>query len=321
MKSFLSITSLCSIAACAYATASHEVFESLPSIPAGWQQLSTPSPAKQIHLRISLAQPHHALFEQTLYNISTPGHASYGQHLEREELKALLKPREESTYAVLSWLAASGVKQSDVEDDGEWINFYAPISLAQTMLNTTFHVYGHEVAESQRIRTLQYSVPANVSGHIHMIQPTTRFGQLRAAQPRITPEEQARVDFSAKPGSSRGSSGSKMVGCHDSVKPKCLRALYNIGDYEADPTVGSLFGVCGFLNQYAKYDDLDSFLHVWAQYAVGTEVSYVPINGGLNSQNDTSHDDSEANLDIQYAAAIAYNQNITYYSTGRFTVL
>jgi tripeptidyl-peptidase-1 len=104
--------------------------------------------------------------------VSTPSHPRYGQHLKREELKDLIKPRAESTASVLSWLEQSGVEARDIQNDGEWINFYAPVKRAEEMMGTSFKTYQSEVRPAvKKIRSLEYSVPKNVRNHIDMIQP------------------------------------------------------------------------------------------------------------------------------------------------------
>ncbi len=84
----------------------------------------------------------------------------------------MLKPADESTDAVLSWLEGSGVSISDIENDGDWIHFYVSVAQANSMMSATFHVYGSFMDNSEKIRTLHYSVPADVAEHITMIQPT-----------------------------------------------------------------------------------------------------------------------------------------------------
>jgi tripeptidyl-peptidase-1 len=147
-------------------------FESLKAIPAGWKQLGAPSPDARIHLRIALKKPNLDLFEKTLFAVSSPDHPEYGHHLNRDELKAMLKPTAESTNAVLSWLAESGVSPFDIEDDGDWIHFFVSVGTANSMMSTTFQIYGNSIDNSEKIRTLRYSVPAAVAEHITMIQPT-----------------------------------------------------------------------------------------------------------------------------------------------------
>jgi tripeptidyl-peptidase-1 len=104
--------------------------------------------------------------------VSTPSHRRYGQHLRRDELKDLVKPRVESTTTVLSWLEQSGVEARDIQADGEWINFYASVKRAEQMMATSFKTYQSEVRpDVKKIRSLGYSVPMEVRGHIDMIQP------------------------------------------------------------------------------------------------------------------------------------------------------
>jgi len=84
----------------------------------------------------------------------------------------MLKPPVESTDAVLSWLQSSGVADSDIENDSDWVHFYVSVAKANAMMSTDFLVYGSSIDNSEKIRTLQYSVPAKVAVHITMIQPT-----------------------------------------------------------------------------------------------------------------------------------------------------
>ncbi|RDW91294.1 hypothetical protein BP5796_02459 [Coleophoma crateriformis] len=315
MRSLIALTSLVTILGSAAAFSSNGYFESLREVPSGWIRIGKPSPTTRFHLRIALEQPDHDLFEQTLMAVSSPDHKQYGMHLKREDIKALIKPRDESVDAVLSWLHASGIEDSDIENDGEWINFYTSVAKAEAMMDTKFHYYAKGSASaSKKIRTLHYSVPSDVSSHITMIQPTTRFGQYRTQRSSIVKTEETEADFSIL--SVTNGTSFNLTACNTAITPDCIRDLYNVGSYQADPGVGSLFGVCGYLNEYAKYDALDTFLGKYAPQAVSQNFSYVLVNGGLSTQNDTVDDDGEANLDIQYAAGLGYNQAINYYSTG-----
>ncbi|PQE05720.1 tripeptidyl peptidase sed3 protein [Rutstroemia sp. NJR-2017a BVV2] len=296
---------LCSICKIAAGSSPLKVFEQLHGVPQGWSQLGRPSASKIFQLRIALEQPNHDLFEQKLFTISTPDHQDYGKHLTREEVKELIKPRDESTEAVLSWLENSGISSSAITNDGEWINFRTSVRQAEQMLNTTFYYFAHQSnSRSKLLRTLQYSVPENLTNHITMIQSTTRFGQIKAHNSQLF-----------RIGSASSVSAAVDAACNTTMTPSCLRDLYNIGNYTAKPDPKSRFGVCGYLNQYAKYDALDVFLKKYAPYALSQNFSYALINGGLDTQNSTLSD-VEANLDIQYAASIGYKSNITYYSTG-----
>ncbi|CAJ2502839.1 Uu.00g102330.m01.CDS01 [Anthostomella pinea] len=301
----------------AVAECKNVVVESLPKVPMGWRKLRNADPYQVINLRIALEQPHLAEFEQTLYDVSTPQHALYGRHLSREQVRELMKPTKESTAAVLNWLQASGIAQEDIEDDGEWINFKTTVFKAAKLLSADFGVYNHVGTDGERIRTLHYSVPAEVMPHITMVQPTTRFGQLRPQRFEISKVfEQAELPEFFQAAAAVSTQDLNVTFCNTTITPECLRALYNIGDYTADPTVPTVLGVSGFLEEYAKHDALDQFLEQFAPYALTQNFTTISVNGGLNNQTDTVDDDVEANLDMQYAASIGFQTTIRYYSTG-----
>ena len=127
------------------ATAStHLLMEELRHIPEGWHSVGVPDPSRYLHFRIAMTQQKEDLFEQTLLDISTPGHSRYGQHLKREELKDILRPSPGATSAVIEWLQTAGIY--DIEENGEWINFVATTAQAESLLDTKFATYRHELS-------------------------------------------------------------------------------------------------------------------------------------------------------------------------------
>jgi tripeptidyl-peptidase-1 len=135
------------------------VVESLHAVPDGWTKLRKADPTQYIRLRIALEQPNLAKFEQKFYDISTPQHSLYGQHLSREELRDFMKPRDESIDTVIAWLRASGIPRSDIENDGEWVNFFTTVGNAERLLDTDFGIYSHAATQVEQLRTLQYITP------------------------------------------------------------------------------------------------------------------------------------------------------------------
>lgn len=310
-------TGLLSIIGSCLALPANDAFESLNALPEGWTKVRAPAPETRIHLRIALEQPNQELFEQTLLDVSTPGHPKYGQHLSGPELKLMLKPRDDSTDSVLSWLQSSNILGGDIENNGEWINFYATVAQAETLMSTKFYVYKHDDDQKEIIRTLQYSLPDSVSSHILTIQPTTRFSRIitqRSTIHDVNPVFKMTDIQSKSPYVPL--TNVNVTACNATITPECLRALYNVGDYKATPNGESLLGVAGYLDQYAKYDDLETFLELYAPYATGSNFSVVGINGGSNPQDKPALNDVEANLDIQYAVAMSHDIPVTYYSTA-----
>lgn len=86
-----------------------------------------------------------------------------------------------------------------------------------------------------------------------MIQPTTRFGQMRPQRSTVFevvrgPQGQGPLPGKAKLQTAGGDGdGGLDPSCNSTVTPACLRALYEVGDAYADPDVPTVLGVGGFL--------------------------------------------------------------------------
>ncbi|KAJ4359194.1 Tripeptidyl-peptidase sed2 [Ascochyta clinopodiicola] len=281
--------------------------EDLRAVPEGWTAIGTPAGHRKLPFRIAVRSADNNILERTLMEVSDPNHVRYGQHLKRDELRDLIKPRAESTKAVLSWLEESGISSRDIKNDGEWITFHAPVERAESMLGTTFKTYQNEVRRDvKRIRSLNYSVPKSVRDHIDMIQPTTRFGQIKAERSNVLTQEAAPFSVAAVNAS-----------CNTAITPACLSDLYNFADYKIDPKGAVKLGVNGFLEQYARYADLEQFTSTFAPNA-GSNFSFTSVNGGKLDQNSTD-DSVEANLDIEYTVGLVDPtiETIFYSTSGR----
>ncbi|KAH8433741.1 S53 family peptidase [Aspergillus melleus] len=284
-----------------------EVFEKLSSVPNGWVYSGTPSGDQAIRLKIALQQGDADAFEKAVLDMSTPDHADYGKHFEtHEDMKRMLLPRGESVSSVQEWLESAGI--TDYEQDADWINFQTTVEKANALLETKFLWYNNKEKDIKRLRTLQYSIPDSVAGHVNVIQPTTRFGQIQPDRATLRSKPK-HIDENWLSKVSQNSSH-----CDSVITPECLRDLYNI-DYEADAKSGSKVGFASYLEEYARYADLEKFEDRLAPWANGENFSVVLFNGGLNDQNAAS-DSGEANLDLQYIVGLGAPLPVTEYSTG-----
>ncbi|KAF1919189.1 peptidase S8/S53 domain-containing protein [Ampelomyces quisqualis] len=270
----------------------NEPIEHLHATPEGWNEIGAPPANHKMNFRIAVRSADHSLLERTLMEISSPNSPRYGQHLNRNELRDLVKPRAESSDAVINWLQASGIESQDISNDGEWINFHAPVKRAEVMMGAAFKTYQSKVRrEVIKVRSLSYSVPKEIRSHIDMIHPITRFGQLQAERSQVLSE------------GPEISTASVNATCNSTVTPSCLANLYKFADYKANLNASVTIGVNGFLEQYARYSDFQNFTSTYSPIAVGSNFTYTLVAGGLNEQNSTD-DSVEANLDIQYTAGL-----------------
>lgn len=94
------------------------------------------------------------------------------------EADELVKPHHSSLTIFNEWLDAHSVDPASVSRTAaaDWATLSVPVSVAETMLGCEFHVYEHTESGKQAVRTLEYSLPRPLVGHIDTIQPTTYFG-------------------------------------------------------------------------------------------------------------------------------------------------
>ncbi|KAK4871151.1 hypothetical protein LT330_000388 [Penicillium expansum] len=289
-------------------SAAADVFESLAAVPQGWRYSRTPSADQPLKLQIALAQGDAAGFEAAVMDMSTPDHPSYGNHFNtHEEMKRMLQPSAESADSIRNWLESAGI--SKIEQDADWMTFYTTVETANELLAANFQFYTNSAKNIERLRTLKYSVPEALVSHINMIQPTTRFGQLRAQ--RAILHTQVKENDEAF----RSNAMSATPDCNSIITPQCLKDLYNIGDYKADPTNGNKVAFASYLEEYARYSDLALFEKNIATFAKGQNFSVIQYNGGLNDQH-SSGSSGEANLDLQYIVGVSSPVPVTEFSTG-----
>lgn len=246
--------------------------------------------------------------------MSTPGHENYGKHFQsHDEMKQLLLPSDEAVKSVTDWLQAAGVQ--NIQHDADWINAETTVDTAEKLLGTKYGWYANEVRDIRRLRTLEYSVPDALSKHINMIQPTTRFGQIHPEGDNQVPvDEEVAAKYRGDAALSKGDN-TDIFNCDKYITPQCLKDLYRTEHYHADPSRGSKLSFSSYLEEYARYDDLELFEEKIAPYAKGENFSVITYNGGVNDQ-DSSSDSGEANLDCQYLVGVGSPLPLTEYITG-----
>ena len=272
------------------------VHEKLAALPHGWTHVGDPAIDSTIGLQIGLQQKNLDKLHSLIYEVSTPGHQSYGNHMEKEDVDALLAPGADTEKAVISWLKQAGV--TTMHSDGHWVTFATDVGTANTLLNTKFAYYANQGVT--KLRTTQYSVPDSLVQHIDLISPTTYFGKTSAQAPVMNPDaspvEPRQVDAS----------------CATSITPTCLKEIYNI-KYTPTGKTNSTIAFGSFLNQSARTQDLTLFEQKYGIPRQGFSVQL--INMGTNDQS-VSNNHGEANLDVQYIAGISHPLPIVSYITG-----
>ncbi|KAH8829183.1 subtilisin-like protein [Flagelloscypha sp. PMI_526] len=283
-------------------------------LPRGWKQVAPAPDSMLIKLRIALPQSRFDELENHLYEVSDPSHGRYGQHLSMEEVHELISPIPEHVDSAKNWLSAHGLTDLVFAPASDWIHVTLPIRKAEELLETTYHIFEHEQTGDRLIRTLEYSLPKWLDGAVELIQPTTSFALYKAARSTVNwPPDSDSTEAESK-FATAGDDAPASCNFKD-VTVECLADLYKFADYTPSAKVANSIGITGYLDEYANRDDLEIFYKDQKPEASGSQYTYYSVSGGLNNQTNGTAG-VEANLDTQWAYAISYPANQTFWSTG-----
>ncbi|KAF9306691.1 hypothetical protein BGZ74_004389 [Mortierella antarctica] len=206
----------------------------------GYQQ---PAPLDHtLHLRIGLKLQNIEAFHQRVFDISTPGHPSYGLHLNREEI-AIIKPNDDSATLVLEWLESFGIVGVH---DLQWVTAKVTVAQAQALLQTTYNLYLNPASHNMIVRTPSYSLPSILTGHVDLVQPTTVFGMASRVS-SIETRDWVRVS----------KNGQQFL----QIAPSpCIRTFCNTANYVPVATDKNRIGVVGFHGDFASKAGQQTFL-------------------------------------------------------------
>ncbi|KAJ3923716.1 subtilisin-like protein [Lentinula edodes] len=321
MRSLLSCLAILTFSVLAFPSPreSHSQIKERVFPPRDWEIHSVAPSSHRIELKIGLPQPNFNILEKHLYEVSDPSHSRYGQHLSKEEVEALVAPHPESLALVTDWLVSHGIGEQDMTRSPaqDWITITVPVRVAEKMLDTTYHVWKHTSSGESIVRTTSYSLPIYLHEHVDVIQPTTTFARLKSFKStihRLDMETGQIVEQSNTPIIS-ASGISVDPSCNTTVTVTCLKQLYNATDITPSASINNSFGITGYLDQFANFQDLQSFFAAQVPEAVNSSFTVLSVAGGQNNQT-LSEAGDEADLDIEFGFGITFPINGTFFTTA-----
>ena len=242
-------------------------------------------------------QPNMTEIQQRLIDMSTPDHPSYGQHLEKHEVDEMMECSDDNIFAVTRWLDSAGVPLENITHQGHSMQFHATVSQAESLLSTEFHQFRGD--NLTVIRTLQYSVPLKLRSLIKMIQPTTRFGQPRPqAKLLLETREEDDTPLQIPFGVQTLLTTYNASFCNTTITPACIRGIYNMGDFHADPKGNTLMGVSGYIEEGVYLQDVKDFISITGTKGQPLNLTVYSIDNGVASSGNTGINHTlEGNLD------------------------
>ncbi|KAI4601554.1 hypothetical protein KJ359_011684 [Pestalotiopsis sp. 9143b] len=273
------------------------VWESIEAAPSAWSQDAVEADAEEtLELHIQLAQQNMVEFEQLALAIATPGNEKYGQHMTRDEIDAIIAPKEESRQAVFEWLGNNSLPNAALNERGNIIIVNATVTQAEQLLNTKYNTYTNTETGEKATRALSVTMPESLFEHISTIQPTTFFG-FKPITPKVRTDIGPDVTYTT---------------------PTALATLYNFKGVTG--LTEGLMGIAGFIGQWPSAADLKTFLGKFAISGFGNSaLSYtctVVNSGKCPASPAGANIGVEANLDVQYARAITSKIPNEFYSVG-----
>ncbi|KAH9913287.1 subtilisin-like protein [Fomitopsis serialis] len=234
-----------------------QVHESRASAPGGYTLTGPAPPDTILSLRLALVQSDPAGLVDALYDVSTPNSTNYGNHLSKAAVEAFVAPTSES----------------------DWLLIQVPTSKANELLDAQYSVFTHTTTQKQTIRTLSYSIPPDLAGHLELVHPTISFPDPYSSQPV--------VDF-----------------------PKCrIREMLQVHARTFPPSHPRAFNPW----QWPQRTDLTTFLEeLRPDISPSTTYNIAYLDGGIDPQNGSAG--IESNLDIQYTVGLATDVPVTFIS-------
>ena len=313
---------------------------SLKTVPENWESLGHPPTGTTINLYVALKPDRETALIDALHEVSDPGHPKhvsppllltpiyspvplllcrYGAHCSKEQVANLVSPHPDTLELVHSWLRHYGIPLSSISTThgGNTITLTGlSITQADELLSASYKVYRHVETNQTIVRTIGYSLPASLYGHVWTVAPTTHFASPHVGERKLGQRLSGRTEEPAM-----GVSGEPVTGMsgHDdgATTPTFLRWLYNTWGYTPAATSWNRLAIVGFLGDYPSFTDLAAFMQKYRSDGVDATYSAVLINhGNLKYDPSIGHGNGEANLDLQYAQGMAYPTPLVFYSIG-----
>ncbi|KAH8986403.1 subtilisin-like protein [Lactarius hatsudake] len=277
------------------------------TIPENWESLGPPTADTMIDLYIALKPYRENALIDALNEVSDPRHPRYGMYLSREQVTDIVAPHPDTVQLVHSWLEHHRVPSSSVSvtHGGSFLTVTGVfVSQANELLGGSYQLYTHTKTNETIVRTLGYSLPVVLHGHVETVAPTTFFFSpvMQRQTPRKHPSAAA-----VRPGKSLSRRDDDAY-----ATLSFLRWLYSTVTYVPSAMDRNKVGVAGYSEQYPSPSDLTSYMREYRPDAIDATYVVESVNGG---EYDPNNPGVEANVNIQLSEGMAYPTPHIFYST------
>ncbi|KAI9450054.1 subtilisin-like protein [Lactarius psammicola] len=246
------------------------------AVPSKWETLGHPPAGTTIDLCVALKPQHENALIDVLYE---------------EQVAELVAPHPDTLELVHSWLGHHNVPFSSVSvtHGGSSLTLAGvPISRANSLLGASATRVCANGGANDVLFFLAYAVAGTAQA---LQQGSSEVEKVASGEPVMVLSNRDE---------------------NDDTTPSFLRWLYKTWGYTPTATDRNKLGILGLGGQYPSPWDLGAFMDKYRYGAYATFFLEQVNGGGFNPSNPGK----EANLDIQYAEAIAYPTPHIFYSIG-----
>lgn len=93
----------------------------------------------------------------------------------KSQVEEYVRPTDETTSIVNEFLQMNNVSAKTTSPAGDWLSFSISVVQANALFDANYSVFEHEATGSQITRTLSYSIPAELQGHLELVHPSISF--------------------------------------------------------------------------------------------------------------------------------------------------
>ncbi|KAK3694162.1 peptidase S8/S53 domain-containing protein [Podospora appendiculata] len=293
------------------------VHERRDAVHREWKLVARASATAPLTLSIGLVQRNLERAEEFMKAVSHPDSDQYGQHWTAQKVVEVFSASDSAIADTKTWLLSEGVDAGRISTSAgrNWIKVASTVGEAATLLDATYGVYEND--DGARIVACEsYSVPAAIKAHIDFITPTIQFDSgMASTRGSVNRRRDAFAPKTKKLPPHQHPGVDSLKNCSEVTTPACLRALYGI-PAKVEPVAGNSYGIVEFAPQSYNQHDLDGFFSAYGHLPNGTSPILNKIDGGFLSDEAGSGIRGESNLDLCYAIALTYPQNVTLYQVG-----